>query len=146
MKITADEGPSYSSPSRTVDLRAKVMQQLQQAFGHRRRASACMRVCHNHLQLQPVTPSPFFLSISLRHLSPFSFFFFYHPSCFAVCMHRIHNPIHLSVFTTHVDAPCWHGIKRRESDLVCISQHGGRPALASLSTYEMKSDAGDACP
>lgn len=75
MKITADEGPSYSSPLRTVDLRAKVMQQLQQAFGHRRRASACMRVCHNHLQLQPVTPSPFFLSISLRHLSPLSFFF-----------------------------------------------------------------------
>ncbi len=40
--------------------------------------------------------------------------FFYHLSCFTVCMHRIQNGIHISVFTTHVHAPPWHGIRRRE--------------------------------
>lgn len=88
------------------------MQQLQQAFGHRRRASACVCVtttCNYNLSLR----LPFFSQSHSVTFPPFLFFFLYHPSCFAVCVHRIHNPVHLSVFTTHVDAPCWRGIRRR---------------------------------
>lgn len=72
--VTADEGPSYSSPSRTVDLRAKVMQQLQQAFGHRRRASACVCVtttCNYNLSLR----LPFFSQSHSVTFPPFLFFF-----------------------------------------------------------------------
>lgn len=71
----------------------------------------------------------------------------------SVMLHSVHAQnaerwIHLSVFTTHVHAfppPSLGMASDRGSDLVCISQQGGRPALASLSTYEIKSDTGDGC-
>lgn len=115
----------------TVDLWAKVMpfcnakgwlQQLACGF-----TCACMRGCRNHMSWHPCPISPF---LCQSHSVTFSRFL---SSCSTVCMSGIQNGIHLSVFTTHVHAPSWHS-KDWGGDLVCISQQGGRPALASLST------------
>lgn len=115
----------------TVDLWAKVMpfcnakgwlQQLACGF-----TCACMRGCRNHMSWHPCPISPF---LCQSHSVTFSRFL---SSCSTVCMSGIQIGIHLSVFTTHVHAPSWHS-KDWGGDLVCISQQGGRPALASLST------------
>lgn len=64
--VTADEGPSFSSPTRTIHPRAN-------------HAAACIwsSTCVSqphlvHAVLQPAPPFACVLSISLRHLSPFS--------------------------------------------------------------------------
>lgn len=81
--------------------------------------------CLNALQhITSHGPPPFFLSITLRHLFPPFFFFFYHLSCFTVCLHRIQMSVHLSVFTMYM-LPLGRA-SDSASDLVCISQRGGR--------------------
>ncbi len=118
----ADEGPSYSSATSTIDLRAKVMplwetkgwlQQLQQAFVL---TSVCLHVCvcvtpsclsALHYSLSPRLP--FFLN--LRHLSPFLFLS-------SVMLRHVHAQnteqcISLCIYHTCTCSP-WHSIRQRE--------------------------------
>lgn len=55
---------------------------------------------------------PFFSKSLSDTFHPFPFLIVCHAS--RVCMPRIQSSVHLFVFTTHVHAPCWHGIRQRE--------------------------------
>lgn len=88
--------------------------------------SACRRVCVTatclnalHYSTSHRPPPPFSSQSHSVTFPPFSLF--YHLSCFTVWLHRIQMSVHLSVFTTHVHAPSWQGIRRCERSGLHIS-------------------------
>lgn len=101
--------------------------------------TTCLPALHYNLsQSLPFSPS-----ISLCHLSPLCFLS-------PVMLHRVHAQstepcTPLCIYHTCTCNPLGMASERETAIWFAFLSRGGRPALASLSTYEMKSDAGDAC-
>lgn len=158
--VTADEGPSYSSPTSAIDLGAKVMPLrrtkgcLQQLQWHLvSLVCVCMHACVSqpHVYLPGTTTTSPKVS-PLFSLSPPDSDTFPPPVLFlsSVMLRRVHAQhteqyASFCIYHTCTWLPLGTASDGSERAGLHFSAGEARPALASLSTYEMKSDPGDAC-
>lgn len=126
--MTRNEGPSYSSSTSSIDLRAKVMP-LQETKGCLQQLQwrsvllvcECLNAYVSNVNLPPPPFSPPFHSLTFSPFSPIVC----HGS---LCMNCIQSSARPPVFTAHVKSLPLSAASDKNSRQVCFSHRGGRPA------------------